>query len=323
MNKVLGNTLLVSAFLAAVGTGPLGAATCDTRYRIWQDGDNTFYKYGEVIVLTAGEEADLYIHAYPSRSKNPYSASADIGAPADFGVGRHRSRDVSRVLRLGKHEPRKGKVSFTTVAAGSTALGYRITDVVDPGRLEKVPRGCRTGQVRITVRAGTAGTAPETRPLRPSTPPSVTLNDAAHQLIVQLYTGILRRGAAEAADYPDDFFDQVQRDGLQGLISVAETMTSSREFQDAALARTRQSLARSGGSTGLSQRVLENQLLSDIFASLYGSEPYGDVRRRIENTLSTCLSGRGDGGACRRLGSDLLNQRQYHEHNRDLLRHWR
>ncbi len=312
MNKVLGNILLVSALLA----GPLEAATCDTRYRIWQDGDNTFFKYGEVIELTVGDKVDLYIHAYPSRSKHPYSASAEIGAPTAFGVGRHRPQDVKRVLRLGKVDQRKGKISLTATAAGATALGYQITDVVRPGRLEEVPRGCRIGQVRITVKGAGSQGGKDPRPVsRPS-----SANDAAHQLIMQLYTGILRRDEAEAEDYPDSFFDQVQRDKLQGLVSIAETMTSSPEFRNAALSRTKQALAKTGVATGgLSEGVLENQLLSDIFTSLYGAEPYEDARRRMASYLSACLSRRGGDAECRRLGKDLLTQPQYGGHNYDLL----
>ncbi|MCP3903075.1 MAG: hypothetical protein GY715_05505, partial [Planctomycetes bacterium] len=176
---------------------------------------NTYYKYGEVIVLGVGEKADLYIHAYPSRSENPYSASADIGAPTAFGAGRHRPQDVSRVLKLGNHDPRKGKISFTAVAAGQTGLGYQITAVVRPGRLEEVPRNCRIGEVKITVRGASASQQTGRQPA-PAAPAVGSANDAAHELIQQLYTGILRRGEAEAADYPDSFFDQVQRSGVQG-----------------------------------------------------------------------------------------------------------
>ncbi len=322
MKRILANILLVSAFLVAVGPGPLDAATCNTRYRIWQDGNNTYYKHGEVILLDVGEKGDLYIHAYPSQSEHPFSASADIGAPTAFGIRGQRPQDVKRVLRLGTHDSRKGRISLTAVRAGATALGYQITAVVSPGRLEKVPRDCRIGQVRIKVQ----GADPEPPDDSPSSMPEVrSANDAAHQLIMELYTGILRRSEAEADDYPDNFFDQVLRGGLQGLTSIAETMTSSHEFRSAALSRTRQSLADSGVSTGsLSQGVLENQLLSDIFASLYDSEPYGDVRRRMASDLSACLSGRrGDEGACRNLGNDLLSQRLYSQSHRDLLRYWR
>ncbi len=320
MNKIAGSIILACAFLATAIPGPLEAADCQTRYRIWQDGDSTFYKYGEVIVLGVGDKVDLYIHGYPSRSENPYGASADIGAPSAFGVGGHRSQDVNRVLRLRDHDPRRGRISLTAVAAGRTGLGYQITKVFSPGQLEKIPRGCRIGEVKITVRDAAARTRPEPPPA-----PVGSANDAAHALIKQLYTGILRRPAAEAADYPDSFFDQVQRSGQQGLISIAETMTSSPEFQSAAISRTRQALAKTGVSTGsLSQGVLENQLLTDIYSSLYGpgSVPYADAQRRMASYLSACLSGRG-GDACNRLGRDLLTQPQYQGHNRDLLNYLR
>ena len=321
MNKVFAGFVLACTLLAAAG--PL-EADCDTRYRLWRDGNNTFYKYGEVIVLSVGEEADLYIHAYPSRSEHPYSASAEIGAPTAFGVGGQRPQDVARVLRIRGQDPRKGKVSFTAVATGQTALGYQITDVVRPGTLDRVTRGCRIGQVRITVRA-TAPGAPQPRPEGPA-PAIRTANDAAHHLITQLYTGILRRGEAKAASYPDSIFEQVQREGLQGLISIAETMTSSAEFRDWSLARTREALERSGVETrDLSREVLESQLLKDIYSSLYGagSMPYPDAQRRLAGYLSACISGRGGNDACPRLARDLLTQPQYRGHNRQALEYLR
>lgn len=316
MHKITG-MILTCALLATAA--PLEAADCQTRYRIWQDGNNTFYKYGEVIVLGVGDKVDLYLHAYPSRSEHPYSASADIGAPTAFGVGRHRPQDVNRVLRLGKHDPRKGKISLTAVAAGRTGLGYQITGVVSPGSLDKIPRGCRIGEVKITVRGASAQTGPGPKP---GQAPIASANDAAHALITQLYAGILRRNQAEANDYPDSFFDQVQRSGLQGLITIAETMVASPEFRQKALTRTSQALAKTGVATrGLSREVIENQLLTDIFSSLYGpgSVPYGNAQRRMASDLSTCISGRTGNDACPRLGRDLLTQPQYQGHNRDLL----
>ena len=322
MHKIFGSFLLVCT-LFVIAAGPL-EAQCQTRYRIWQDGNNTFYKYGEEIVLGVGEKADLYIHAYPSRSEHPYSASADIGAPTAFGVGRHRPQDVSRVLKLGNHDSRKGKISFTTVAAGRTGLGYQITAVVRPGTLDKISRKCRIGEVKITVRGASASQRPG-HPPQPAAPVG-SANDAAHALITQLFTGILRRSAAESADYPDSFFDQVQRDGLQGLISIAETMTVSPEFRQTALKRTSEALARSGVATrGLSRDVLMNQLLTDMFNSLYGSGsvPYADAQRRMASYLSDCLQGRQGSDSCNRLGRDLLTQPQYQRHNQDLLRYLR
>lgn len=323
MNRFLASIALALMCLAA---GPLEAANCQTRYRIWQDGKNTFYKYGDTIFLNVGDKVDLYIHAYPSRSEHPYSASGDIAAPTAFGVGGQRPKDVNRVLRLGKHDPSKAKQSFTAVAAGETALGYQITGVVSPGRLDKIARGCRTGQVRITVRGAERRTNTHPPPRPAAAPPVRTANDAAHQLIVQLYTGILRRSPAEARDYPDNFFDQVQRGGLQGLISVAETMTSSTEFRSQSLARTSDALARTGVSKrGLSREVLEAQLLNDMFDSLYGpgAEPYGDARRRMANALNGCISGRQGNDACSRLGRDLLTQPQYQGNNRAMLQYLR
>ena len=316
MYRILGNLILACALLVMAGPSPLEAADCKTMYRIYQDGENTYFKYGEDIVLTVGDRVDLFIHAYPSRSKTPYSAMADIGAPNAFG-GNHRPQDVSRVLKLGKHDDRKGSISLVAIATGRTGLGYRMRRVVRPGRIDDVPVDCRTGEVKITVRDAAARTKPPTKPA----PSASSANDAAHVLIKQLYTGILRRSESEANDYPDSFFDQVQDSGLQGLIAIAETMVSSSEFRQAALNRTREGLAKTGVSAdNLGQGVLENQLLTDIFTSLYGSgaKPYADAQRRMASLLSTCLSGRG-GDGCNRLGRDLLSQPQYQNRNRELL----
>lgn len=306
-----GRLLAALALLAALPQAAQ-AQGCNISYRLWQDGNNTYYNHGEIIYLEVGEKADLYVHGPRSRSADPYSAAADIGAPTAFGVGGQRPQDVNRVLRLGNHDPRKGKISFTTSAAGETALGYRITDVVRPGRLEDIPANCRKGQVRITVRRAARG-----KPAPPPSGPAVgSSNEATHALLVQLYQGILRRDAREAATYPDSFFDQVQREGMRGLISVAQTMTSSPEFSNGALTRTRQSLKASGVAAGnLSQGVVADQLLTDICQTLYGNHaPETYTRNLMASKLNSCLS--GNAALCRQLGTDLLAQRQYYEHNR-------
>lgn len=316
MNKILGISIAALA-LAAGWPQPAEAQACDVSYRIWQDGQNTYYKPGDWVPLRVGESADLYIHGPQSRSADPYSASADIGAPTDFGVGGQRPQDVQRVLRLGHHDPRKGKISFTAVAAGQTALGYRITDVVRPGRLEDIPPSCRTGQVRINVEGTSRGvTAP---PPSPSPPPSQSVNEATHELIGGLFNAILRRAPS---DYPNEWFDRVQRGGLRGLIFVAETMTSSPEFRTAAVSRTREALQKSGVAAGnLSPRVVEEQLLSDICRSLYGQDLAGEIRSLMSSKLSSCLA--GNSNLCRQLGQDLVSQRQYYENHRRLLDLWR
>ncbi len=314
------NSIIATLALLIVA-GSLEAANCRTRYRIWQDGENTYFKHGETIVMTVGEKADLYIHAYPSGGEHPYSAAADIGSANAFGVGGRQ--DVSRYLRLADHQPAKGKVSLRAVGAGKTALGYHITGVASPGSLSAVPKDCRTGRINITVQNQRQQQQTRRVPEPPIQP--VSANDAAHQLIVQLYTGILRRSASAAENYPNGYFDQVQRGGLQGLISIAETMTSSPEFRNQSLARTSEALARSGVSTrGLGRAVLENQLLTDMFTSLYGpgSEPYADARRRMASYLSGCITGPGT-DSCRRLGRDLLTQPQYQNRNRNLLQYLR
>ncbi len=319
---VFGNTLLALAILAAAGAPALEAANCKTSYRIWQEGQNTYYQHGETVVLEVGEKVDLYVHAYPSGGEHPYSAAADIGASAAFGVGGHGIQDVRRYLRLGEHNPQKGKLALTGKAAGNTALGYEITGVASPARLRQVPRGCRVGRSRISVRQATS--APPAAPPPPAQQAVGSANDAAHQLIMQLYTGILRRNPAEARDYPDSFFDQVLRSGHSGLLSIAETMTASPEFRRAAISRTRSELEKSGvAAGGLSQQVLEDQLLTDISQSLYGGELYRDTRQRLASQLSNCLSGRGGDAVCRQLGRNLLTQRQYYDRNGDLFQYWR
>ena len=315
MKKATQSFVLALAVLALAP--PADAAGCGVIYRLWQDGNNTHYNFGEVIHLEVGEKADLYIHCESRSPGHPYSTHAEIGAPADFGVGRHRRKDVERVLRLGHSDPRRGKQSFEAIAPGGTALGYRITQVFEPGKLEDIPAECRTGEVRFLVEQ------PQTSLVEPP-PASASAGEAAHQLIRELYVGMLRRTDANIGDYPNEWFDRVQAGGLQGLVFVAETIASSSEFRDASLSRTRQALAASGVSTAtLGQAVLEDQLLTDICDSLYGGAvPDIGNRRLLANTLTDCLAGRGGSAACQRFGRTLVNQRQYREANRELLRHW-
>jgi hypothetical protein len=319
VNKVL-NVLIASA-LAAATAGPLGAQ-CDTSFRIWQAGasDNPYYNYGEEVVLEVGDQVDLYVHAYSSGATNPYGASAEIGAPADLGVGRETLRDVGRVLHIRDSDPRNGTIRLTAVAAGRTALGYRITGVSPPGKLERVPERCRTGKVSVTVQEASVATP------RASPPPAQTADAAVRGLIGRLFTGILRRTEAEVGEIPRSFIDQVQRGGFQGLISVATTMTSSPEFRDWSLARTSKALEASGvAASGLSREALESQLLNDMYASLYGagSQPYANARQRMTGFLSGCISGRAGNDACSRLARDLLTQPQYQAYNGELLQYVR
>ncbi len=316
MRAINGSVVVfVLAMLVFGGAPELRAADCDVVYRLWQNGQNQFFQYGEDVVLGVGEEGHLYIH-YKSRSENPYSTSADIGAPRDFGVGGHQAKDIARVLKVGHHDARRGKIELKAVAAGRTGFGYRITKLADPGQLADVPANCRTGQVKITVEERTS------RSVAPPPPSASSQGEAAHELITGLFTGILRRSPAQAKDYPNNFYDRVESGGLTGLIFVAETMTTSTEFRSAALDRTRNALKRSGVATDrLSPGVLQDQLLTDMCQSLYGGEPDSVIRRQMSGNLASCLD-RRDTTACKRLGRDLVSQRHYYENNRDLLRHW-
>ena len=305
--------VMIAAGWLAAAPPPLAAADCKVQFRLWQDGRNTYFDHGEEIVLQVGEKADFYVHT-DSRSATPYSTRAEIGAPADFDIGSHRRPHVDRVLRLSHGDPLKGKVSVAAIAAGRTALGYRIDEVARPGRLEGIRPGCRTGQVHITVERRSGADSP-------SRPASRTAGEAAHELIVNLLTGILRRTEERTGDYPNGWFDRVEENGLEGLVVVAGTLTGSAEFRDTALRRTETALGASGHRLGRDE--LEAQLLTDICRSLYGDlslDRYS--RERLANTLGACLAG-GEAGSCQRLGRDLVRQREYSEHHRQLLRHWR
>lgn len=290
------------------------AADCDVIYRLWEDGTNTYYNYGETLHLAVGQKVDLYVH-YKSRSPTPYSTLAEIGAPTDMGLGNQRRRDVDRVLRLGDHDPRKGKQSLEAITTGGTALGYRITEVVRPGKLADIPVDCRAGEVRIIVDR-------EARILEEPPPGAATANEAAHQLISELMAGLLRRGDVPVGDYPNEWFDRVMAEGLRGLIFVAETVASSKEFQTAALDRTRQSLAATGVSAGgLSPGVLQDQLLTDVARDLCGAAITDGPRRRLlADNLANCFRGASEG--CKRFGRNLLSQAEYRDAHRDLLKHW-
>ncbi len=308
----------IFVFAALIGfvSQPMLADDCNIIYRIWQDGENSYFDYGETIVLPKGQKADLYIHL-ESKGNDPYSTLAEIGAPSNFISSTHQGKDVARVLRLGSHDPRKGKISFETTAVGKTGLGYRITEVVRPGRLDDIPAACRAGQVHITV-------AEQQTSLVDPPPAASSMNEATQALIANLFQGILRRSESEIGDYPNDWFDRVEREGLRGLIFVAETMASSTEFREAAVSRTRKTLqSTSANLSGISQPVLEGQLLADIMKDLYGGARLDNANQSLlSNNLSNCLAGRGGAVACRRFGRDLVSQRQYFENNRELLQHW-
>lgn len=306
------------AMMALASPQTSNAQDCPIKYRIWQDGGNTYYNFGDTILLQQGAKADLYIHTR-SRGADPYSTKSDLGAPADFGIGSHSMRDVNRVLRFASKDPSRGKVSLEAIAPGRTGLGYRVNEVFHPGRVQDIPAKCRTGQVHVTVEGRSRDVA---QPRGGGAQSSV--GEAAHELLSGLFTGILRRKASQVGDYPNDWFDRVENDGLSGLMFVAESMTNSSEFRDAAVDRTRRAMERSGASAqSLGQRQVEDQLLTDIFRSLYGTSlPSGSVRDRLANALGNCL-GSNQINACQRFGRDLVSQREYADNHRRLLRHWR
>ena len=99
-------------------------------------------------------------------------------------------------------------------------------------------------------------------------------------------------------------------------------MTTSPEFLNGAMSRTRQALERSGVAAGnLSPQVIADQLLTDICRDLYGDYRPDDYARNLMATkLNRCLTS-GNRELCRQLGRDLLAQRQYDEHNRAYLQY--
>lgn len=323
MNRILGTllfTVLVFPFVAA----PAHADCDELIVRTWQSGKNHFQPLDEELVLEPGDSGSIYV-TVESQSRSPYGTTAEIAAPMVLGLPGPRSQQVQEVIALTKQDAedvREGKIDFEAKRPGTTKLAYRIKSVSNPGDIDDVSKACRSGH--ITIRVAGDVPPPAAAPQPDPAPPAAGLspNEAAHRLISDLYTAILRRDAA--GEYPDSFFDMVVEQGHRGLVTIAGEMLISDEFRTQALARTRDRLAAAGvDASGLSQTVVVDQLLKDLYADLYGGADVAATTRESHmQTLSGCLDGSAREVVCRSLGADLVRDRRYVDANRQLLAVW-
>lgn len=303
----------VTGFFLLLGTAAQASAACDdVIYRLWQKGkDDRYFAFGEEIVVEKGREVHLYIN-YRSQSRNPFSTTAEIGYPSRFGVPGDKPRDISHRLALQTQNDKdraNGRMILTPKAAGSTTLGYRIVALTPPGKLDQVPQACRTGTVRLKIVDGKATRPPEDAVDKP--------REAADRLVVLLYQGLLRRETVR--DYPESQVEMVLDSGHQGVIELAVVMTGSPEFRDEVRKRTIAAHASLDASS--SEGLIFEQLLSDIYRSLYGASSVArPEHERNREDLAGCLaSSRRRANACERLARGLVGHELFLSQQAELL----
>lgn len=131
------------AVLMALLGGSAHAEQCrQIQFRLWQNGENRFFESGEMASLEIGQDADLYIHVRSRTEGQPYSTAAVLDAPNGRALV-HRSQKGNDVS--------KGRLTISGKARGTASVGFRLTGVKSPGRIEDVPERCRSGSVAIEV----------------------------------------------------------------------------------------------------------------------------------------------------------------------------
>ena len=307
LRSALGLSLFLLWFFLLV-VAPAAAQNCsNVSYRLWTQQGETWYRLGETVEIESGREGHIYLHV-DSQSQSPYSTQADVGYPGKYGFG-GRSTDVVKHVKMKSpsgEDRSRGRVRFDAAQPGSTQLGFRLTGVRSPGTLDLVAPRCRTGviPIRVVGRGGQGGNGGG-----PGEEPAM---GAAEELVARLYTGLLRR--SDPGRVESSFVDMVRRSARDGVLSVAETMVRSGEFRNEALRRTEVAHGRS------SLDELRRQLLGDIYRDLYGyAEPDREGRQDDLRDLEDCLAGRPGNEACSRLGRELVNRRQFYEHNQELI----
>lgn len=306
--------LLATALLAApAARGASAPAGCREQitYRLWNEDKNraTEHLHGDDIQIESGDHLHLYIQVL-GQGEKALGASATIGYPGEFGFGGTVLETLKRV-RMEAQNPadlQYGRIRFSADQEGGTSLGYRVDAVDPPGSLDRLAPGCRVGQVNLRV-------LPRTTPPPAAEPQAIAPREAAEQLVVKLYYGLLRRKIVDQID--QSYVDWVDQRHLQGLEQVSETIFESREFRDSAFRRAeeRHGPAKRGGKS------TTELLLGDIYSSLYGRArpPQADVRRDLED-LDVCLKGRSwVVETCGRLGRTLVANPLFYQQNRDLI----
>jgi len=128
-------------------------ATCPIRFRVWEGEGDVWFEHGETVRVSATEPRPR-LAVYVKVGRNNVVASSEWGYPRDFGFKSVRAAEVAdhlRFVRQNAGDIEAGRLRFTSVAAGETALGYRIVGVTEPGSLLELPESCRVGEVRIEI----------------------------------------------------------------------------------------------------------------------------------------------------------------------------
>ena len=151
---------LVVAVSLTVSVEPASARNCrEIQFRLWQDGENRFFDHGETATLDLGTDADIYLHVTSRTKGHPYSTASEFSAPTGRSLGyrRQNSDDLAR-----------GRLKVSGRSEGTAQVGFKLTGVKSPGRLENVPSDCRSGHVTVRV----VDNEPPPPPPPPPSPPS-------------------------------------------------------------------------------------------------------------------------------------------------------
>ena len=278
-------------------------------FRSWQESGEKAHVYGQDIELFSGEEMHVYIQVLGADGK-PHGTSAVIGYPGEFGFGGNALEVLKKVRMEAQNaaDRQYGRIRFRSAEPGGASLGYRIEAVDAPGQLSRLPEACRVGQLNILVQPPRAPVSLE--------PEAISPREAAEQLVVLLYYGILRRKIVDQFD--QSYVEMVQKQSRAGIEQIAETIFESKEFRESAYRRAeeRHGTPRRGGKS------LTELLLGEMYDALYGRRgqpPTADVRRDLED-LDICLKGKAYViETCGRLGRTLVGRQLFYDHNRDLI----
>lgn len=303
---------------AAVGASVGAAVPADCAaaigFRLWveelpeKDQSDQIYSYGQDVPVASGDHAHVYVQAV-GQARKALGTSAVIGYPGEFGFG-GTALEVLKRVRMEAQNPadrQYGRIRLTAAEEGGTSLGFRLEAVDAPGRLEAVAAACRVGQINLRILPARAPANPEPQVIAP--------REAAEQLVVLLYYGLLRRKIVDQFD--QGYVEVVEKERQAGVERIAETILESNEFRESAYRRAeeRHGTPRRGGKS------ITELLLGDFYNALYGrSRPDpAEVRRDLED-LDVCLKGKSYYiETCGRLGRTLVASPLFYQHNKDLL----
>ncbi|MEM8960776.1 MAG: hypothetical protein AAGD38_04795 [Acidobacteriota bacterium] len=295
------------ALLGFVAVAPAHSQCSQVEVRLWQpNNEQVWLESDEVVEIGAGEEGHLYLHV-EGRS-TPYRTNAVIGyAPGTRAgsVARHASLTAQN-----DEDRRAGRLRFRATAPGTFRLGYQLTGVWSPGRLDAVPVGCRKGVLTVRV----VGKGAEGGQVDDDDDHYEEEIEPAAELVALLYEALLRR--EEAGRIDEGFVRTVRQRRYDGIADVARQITASDEFRRDALRRTEDAHGRARDLADLRELLLE-----DIYKDLYGYiEPSADEAADDLAALDECLSAsRSAQRACEELGANLVRSRLYYDEHFDLI----